>query len=131
MSIWEMGSAGTFRTRLNWRPAEGASHRGMLHSRFGLLRAGTMTFQGGKQDGETVPVGKLTPGQVVVLNFGHVKVQTDCLVGVAPGLLGVANVGSPGLLPRGYEGELYITVQAIKAVALDELDSHATVAAFI
>lgn len=130
MALWEAGSRSTFTSRTNWRPSEGTTHSGHLHSRFALLRAGQMRYLGGKQDGEVVPVGKVAPGQTVVLSFGHVKLSCDCMVGVSPSLLGVAGVGSPGLLPRGYEGELFVTLQAVKGLALDELEHHVTMGVF-
>lgn len=117
MFLWEAGSANTFKGRTNWQP-NGATHRGQIYSKYALLRAAKLRYQGGKQDGEEAEVGKVSPGQVVVLSLGHVKLTADIMLGVHPALLGVANVGSPGLLPRGYEGELFVTLQAVKSIDL-------------
>ena len=95
------------------------------------IKASSFNYLGGKNDGERVPDGKLTPGQGAIVSFGTVQPQSDIIVGVNPALLGIASVGNPVIL-QGARTERYaffITVEAKKAVNLSELDWHVSVAA--
>jgi len=135
-AFWDCEKASTFRVRTNFKAAEGVTHRGQIFSKCALLKGVRATYVAGKNEGEEVPLAEdgrmlLKAGQTARILLGHIKPSGDVFTGVPAELLGVANVGHPGILPRGYEGELFVTVQAVKEIDLLAAPYHLSVSVAI
>lgn len=123
----DMRTPGSIARNLGLMPEPGTTFPTCsLASRAPKIKAVKFTYLSGKDEGELVKDGKLTPGQTAVVHFGSIMPRGDILVGLNPALLGVAVVGNPVLIPgtKTERSQLIITVEAKKAINLAELDYH-------